>query len=130
MRVADNASSGCIDCVGCAVDRTYGQAAREVGYVGPDVAEICGRIRRLVPLPEFHLQLNVAFVGIAARLLAFILMSREAGNDQGGQDAKDYQRGHYLHEREGSCLVQRSRSYVLNQAHLSAFATHLIVLTM
>ena len=50
--MASNESSGCIDCVGGAVDRAHG---RPLGNrrVGADVAQIGGRIRAVVSLQSF-----------------------------------------------------------------------------
>ena len=88
--MTNNESSGCIDCVGGAVDRADGHAAGEVRRVGADVAEIGGRVRSVVPLPELHLQLDVALVGVAGRLLRFDLMGRKARHHHRGEDAENH----------------------------------------
>src|SRR5262249_55055224 len=51
VRMAGNTSSGCIDCVGCAVDGTHRQAAGKVRSIRSDIAEVSRRIRGLVSLP-------------------------------------------------------------------------------
>jgi len=66
-------------------------------------------------------------LAIAARLLAFILMSREAGNDQRGQDAKDYQGGHYLHEARRQLSRTALAVVCVEPSPSVCFRTHLIV---